>query len=69
MPGHDVEQALQAARIECAALAEQLRLARADLHRLGAQDMNRTLITGAIASAIGLLAGLTMGWRVARKTK
>ncbi|MFZ6181229.1 hypothetical protein [Nannocystis pusilla] len=69
MPAQDLDQALQAAKIECAALAEQLRLARADLHRLGAQGMNRTLIAGSIASALGMLVGLTMGWRMARKTK
>lgn len=65
----DLETALQQARAEAATLAEQLRQARFDLHRCGAADMNRTLITGAISGALGLLAGLGLGFRMARKGK
>jgi hypothetical protein len=65
----DLEQALQQARTECATLAEQLRLARVDLHRLGAQGMNRMLIAGSLSSALGMLTGLVVGWRLGRKTK
>lgn len=65
----DLEQALQAARVENATLAEQLRLARADLHRLGAQAMNRTLLASTLSSALGLLVGLGLGWRMNRKSK
>lgn len=68
MPVLDPEQALQAAKTECATLAEQLRQARVDLHRLGAQDMNRMLVAGAVTSAAGLLVGLAVGFRIGRKT-
>ena len=44
----DLETALNQARAEAAALAEQLRQARLDLHRCGAADMNRTLIASAL---------------------
>lgn len=67
MPDPNLEQALQAARTECATLAEQLRQTRVDLHRLGAQDMNRMLVAGAVTSAAGLLAGLVVGFRIGRR--
>lgn len=63
----DLEQALHSAKTECATLAEQLRLARSDLHRMGARDMNRTLFTGVLASAGGIVTGIFIGWRIARK--
>lgn len=63
----DVETALKQARAEAAALAEQLRQARLDLHRCGAADMNRTLIASAISGAVGLLAGLGLGFRMATR--
>lgn len=63
----DLETALNQARAEAAALAEQLRQARLDLHRCGAADMNRTLITGALTGALGLVAGLGLGFRMATK--
>ena len=63
----DLEQALHSAKTECATLAEQLRLARSDLHRMGAHDMNRTLLAGVLASAGGIVTGILIGWRLARK--
>lgn len=69
MVASDLERALQTAKTECATLAEQLRQARVDLHRLGAHDMNRTLIAGSVSSALGLFVGLTVGWRMGRKAK
>lgn len=68
MPDPNSEQSFQAAKTECATLAEQLRQARVDLHRLGAQDMNRMLVAGAVTSAAGLLVGLAVGFRIGRKT-
>ena len=68
MPAPNSEQSFQAAKTECATLAEQLRQARVDLHRLGAQDMNRMLVAGAVTSAAGLLVGLAVGFRIGRKT-
>ena len=68
MPALDPQEELQAAKTACATLAEQLRLARVDLHRLGAQDMNRMLVAGAVTSAAGLLVGLAVGFRIGRKT-
>lgn len=66
MAEHNLEQALQAAKTECATLAEQLRQTRVDLHRLGAQDMNRMLVAGAVTSAAGVLVGLVVGFRIGR---
>jgi len=66
VPDLNLDQALQAAKTECATLAEQLRQARVDLHRLGAQDMNRILVAGAVTSAAGLLVGLAVGFRIGR---
>ena len=63
----DLETALSQARAEAAALAEQLRQARLDLHRCGAADMNRTLLASAISGALGLVAGLGLGFRMATK--
>lgn len=60
----DLENALTQARAEAAALAEQLRQARFDLHRCGAADMNRTLIASAIFGAVGLVTGLGLGFRM-----
>ena len=66
----DLETALTQARAEAAALAEQLRQARLDLHRCGAADMNRTLLTGAISGVLGFVTGLGLGLhRATRKAK
>ena len=63
----DLETALSQARAEAAALAEQLRQARLDLHRCGAADMNRTLLASATSGALGLVAGHGLGFRMAMK--
>lgn len=63
----DLETALSQARAEAAALAEQLRQARLDLHRCGAADMNRTLLASAISGALGLVTGLGLGFRMATR--
>ncbi len=63
----DLETALTQARAEAAALAEQLRQARLDLHRCGAADMNRTLFASAVSGALGLVAGLGLGFRMATR--
>jgi hypothetical protein len=56
-----VEQSLEVARAEARALADQLRQARADLHRLGIADQNRALIGAAAAGGLGLLWGVMLG--------
>ena len=56
-----VEQSLEVARAEARALADQLRQARADLHRLGIADQNRALIGAAAAGGLGLLCGVMLG--------
>ncbi len=48
-------------------LSDQLRQARADLHRLGICDQNRALIYSAIAGAVGLVFGIGIGVRVRGK--
>ena len=63
----DLETALTQARAEAAALAEQLRQTRLDLHRCGAADMNRTLLAGAVSCAVGLVTGIGLGIRMATK--
>lgn len=61
------EQALELARAEARALADQLRQARADLHRLGIADQNRALVCAAISGALGVLCGVAIGLSVRRK--
>lgn len=61
MPTSDIEQALTVARAEVRALADQLRQARADLHRLGITDQNRALRYAALAGALGVLCGISIG--------
>ena len=63
----DLETALTQARAEAAALAEQLRQTRLDLHRCGAADMNRTLLASALSGALGLVAGLGLGLHIGTK--
>ena len=48
-------------------LADQLRQARGDLHRLGISDQNRALVCAAVSGALGILFGLGIGLNV-RKT-
>lgn len=50
--GTDDDLAL--ARAETRILTDQLRQARADLHRLGIADQNRALLHAAVSGAVGL---------------
>ena len=61
------EQALELARAETRTLSDQLRQARAELHRMGIADQNRALVCAAAASAVGLLVGVGVGLSVRRK--
>jgi len=63
MAQQNLEEMLTANRL----LSDQLRQARADLHRLGICDQNRALIYAAIAGAVGLACGVGIGVRVRRK--
>lgn len=55
------DQALEHARAEARMLADQLRQARADLHRLGISDQNRALVCAAVSGAAGILFGMAVG--------
>ena len=57
----NVEQALELARAEARMLADQLRQARADIHRLGISDQNRALVCAAVSGAIGIVCGVGIG--------
>ena len=57
----NAQQALDLARAEARALADQLRQARADLHRLGISDQNRALVYSAISAATGVVCGVIIG--------
>ena len=57
----NVEQALELARAEARMLADQLRQARADIHRLGISDQNRALVCTAVSGAIGIVCGVGIG--------
>ncbi|MCB9705525.1 MAG: hypothetical protein H6711_26880 [Myxococcales bacterium] len=59
------EPALAEARVEIHVLRDQLRQARADLHRLGIADQNRALLYATLTGALGLLCGL--GLRLRRR--
>jgi hypothetical protein len=61
MATSNVEQALELARAEARALTDQLRQARADLHRLGIADQNRALACAAVSGALGVLCGIGIG--------
>lgn len=67
MSTSNVEQALELARAEARALTDQLRQARADLHRLGIADQNRALVYAAATGAAGVLVGVAIGLSVRRK--
>ncbi len=60
----NIEQALELARAEARALTDQLRQARADLHRLGIADQNRALVCAAVSGAVGIVVGLGIGLSV-----
>lgn len=55
---------LALARAEARSLSDQLRQARADLHRLGIADQNRALLYSALTGAAGLLAGIAIGLKI-----
>ncbi|HEY8378644.1 MAG TPA: hypothetical protein VIK91_19255 [Nannocystis sp.] len=63
----NLEQALELARAEARALADQLRQTRADLHRLGIADQNRALVCAAVSGAIGIIVGLGIGLSVRKR--
>jgi hypothetical protein len=58
---------LELARAEARALTDQLRQARADLHRLGIAEQNRALVYAAATGAAGVLVGVAIGLGVRRK--
>ncbi len=61
------EQALELARAETRTLSDQLRQARAELHRMGIADQNRALVCAVAAGAVGLLVGVGVGLSVRKK--
>lgn len=67
MATSNVEQALELARAEARALTDQLRQARADLHRLGIADQNRALVCAAVTGAVGVVIGVGLGISIRRK--
>jgi hypothetical protein len=67
MPDPTLEQALQVAKAEARTLSDQLRQARADLHRLGIADQNRALVSAAVSGVLGVLFGIGVGLSVRRK--
>ena len=67
MPDPTLEQALQVAKAEARTLSDQLRQARADLHRLGIADQNRALVSAAVSGVLGVLFGIGIGLSVRRK--
>ncbi|WP_434420172.1 hypothetical protein [Nannocystis pusilla] len=67
MTTSNVEQALELARAEARALTDQLRQARADLHRLGIADQNRALVCAAVSGALGVLCGIGIGLSVRKR--
>lgn len=67
MPATNADQALELARAEARMLADQLRQARADLHRLGISDQNRALVCAAVSGALGILAGVGIGLSIRRR--
>ena len=67
MADANTEQALELARAEARALADQLRQARADLHRLGIANQNRALVCAAVAGGVGIVCGVAIGLSARRK--
>ena len=67
MADANTEQALELARAEARTLADQLRQARADLHRLGIADQNRALVCAAVSGALGIVVGIGVGLSIRRK--
>ena len=67
MADANTEQALELARAEARTLADQLRQARADLHRLGIADQNRALVCAALSGAVGIVIGVGIGLSIRKK--
>jgi len=67
MADTNTEQALELARAEARTLADQLRQARADLHRLGIADQNRALVCAAVSGAVGIVIGVGIGLSIRKK--
>ena len=67
MADTNTEQALELARAEARTLADQLRQARADLHRLGIADQNRALVCAALSGAVGIVIGVGIGLSIRKK--
>lgn len=67
MADANTEQALELARAEARTLADQLRQARADLHRLGIADQNRALLCAAVSGALGIVVGIGIGLSIRHK--
>ena len=63
----NVELALELARAEARMLSDQLRQARADIHRLGISDQNRALVCAAVSGAIGIVCGVGIGLSLRRR--
>ena len=61
------QQALELARAEARTLSDQLRQARADLHRLGIADQNRALVCAAVSGVLGIVVGIGVGLSIRRK--
>ncbi len=55
-----IDQAMVALKTENQSLADQLRQARCDLHRLGVADQNRVLVYAACTGAAGVLVGVAI---------
>lgn len=67
MAAPTTEQTLELARAEARILADQLRQARADLHRLGISDQNRALICAAVSGAVGIIFGVGIGLSIRKR--
>ena len=67
MADTNTERALELARAEARTLADQLRQARADLHRLGIADQNRALVCAAVSGAVGIVIGVGIGLSIRKK--
>ena len=67
MASGTIEQALELARAEARTLTDQLRQARAELHRMGIADQNRALVCAAVTGGLGLLVGVGIGLSIRKK--
>jgi hypothetical protein len=67
MASDTIEQALELARAEARTLTDQLRQARAELHRMGIADQNRALVCAGVAGGLGHLVGVGIGPSIRKK--